>query len=64
MKNISKHFLIKFHDLISNYKIIKKDEKRRIKLEKLENERLEKIELRKKKKRRRKIKTKTKRTVT
>ncbi len=43
-------FFDKISDTISNYKILKKEEKRRIKLEQLEKERLEKIELQKKKK--------------
>ena len=41
-------FFDKISDTISKYKVLKEDEKRRLKLEKLENERLEKIELQKK----------------
>ena len=50
--NIEKHiqgFFDKISDTISNYKILKQDEKRRIELEKLENERKEKIALEKQK---------------
>ena len=43
-------FFDKISDTISNYKVLKADEKRRIKLEKFENERKEKIELEKQKK--------------
>ena len=50
--NIEKYiqsFFDKISYLISNYEILKKDEKRRIRLEKLENERLVKLELQKRK---------------
>jgi hypothetical protein len=43
-------FFDKISETISNYKILKKDEKRRLKLEKIEKERLEKFELEKIKK--------------
>ncbi len=43
-------FFDKISETISNYKILKDDEKRRIKIEKIENERKEKIEIEKKKK--------------
>jgi len=43
-------FFDKISDTISNYKILKDDEKRRIKLEKIENERKEKIAIEKQKK--------------
>ena len=43
-------FFDKISETISNYKILKNDEKRRLKLEKIENERLEKIEIEKRKK--------------
>ena len=42
-------FFDKIADTISQYKILKKDEARRLKLEKLEQERLEKIEIAKEK---------------
>jgi len=48
--NLEKHiqgFFDKISETISSYKILKKDEKRRIKLEKIENERKKKIELEK-----------------
>ena len=51
--NIERHiqgFFDKISSIISNYKILKHDEKRRIKLEKLENERREKIAFEKEKK--------------
>ncbi len=51
--NLERHiqsFFDKISDTISNYKVLKADEKRRIKLEKFENERKEKIELEKQKK--------------
>ena len=51
--SLEKHiqgFFDKISDTISSYKIHKKDEKRRIKLEKIEKERIEKIELEKQKK--------------
>ncbi len=50
--NIEKYiqaFFDKISDTITKYQILKKDETRRIKLEKLENERLEKIEIQKRK---------------
>ena len=43
-------FFDKIADIISQYKILKKDEARRLKLEKQEKERLEKIEIAKEKK--------------
>ena len=43
-------FFDKISETISNYKILKIDEKRRLRLEKIENERLEKIEIEKRKK--------------
>ena len=43
-------FFDKISETISNYKIIKNDEKRRLKLEKIENERREKIKIENKKK--------------
>ena len=51
--NLEKHiqgFFDKISETISNYKILKNDEKRRLKLEKIENERKEKILDEKKKK--------------
>ena len=42
-------FFDKISETISNYKILKKDEKRRLKLEKIENERNIKLELERKK---------------
>ena len=51
--NLEKHiqgFFDKISETISNYKILKNDEKRRLKLEKIENERKEKILNEKKKK--------------
>ena len=51
--NLEKHiqgFFDKISETISNYKILKNDEKRRLKLEKIENERKEKIVNEKKKK--------------
>ena len=46
-------FFDKISETISNYKILKHDEKRRLKLEKIENERKAKIESERQKKRRR-----------
>ena len=43
-------FFDKISDAISNYRILKDDEKRRLKLEKIENERMEKITIEKQKK--------------
>ena len=43
-------FFDKISETISNYKILKKDEKRRLKLEKIENERREKIDIENQKK--------------
>ena len=43
-------FFDKISETISSYKILKKDEKRRLKLEKIENERKEKIEIEQQKK--------------
>ena len=43
-------FFDKISETISNYKILKHDEKRRLKLERIENERKEKIEIEKQKK--------------
>ena len=43
-------FFDKISETISNYKVLKKDEKRRLKLEKIESERQEKIELENEKK--------------
>ena len=54
--NIEKYiqsFFDKISETISNYKIIKYDEKRRLKLEKIEGERREKIAIEKKKKKKR-----------
>ena len=51
--SLEKHiqgFFDKISETISNYKILKIDEKRRLRLEKIENERLEKIEIEKRKK--------------
>tara|TARA_B100001121_G_scaffold220408_1_gene193677 strand:- start:1880 stop:3079 length:1200 start_codon:yes stop_codon:yes gene_type:complete len=51
--NLEKHiqgFFDKISDTISSYKILKDDEKRKIRLEKLENERKAKIEIEKQKK--------------
>ena len=53
-------FFDKISETISSYKIIKLDEKRRIKLEKLENERKEKIALEKQKKEQELLKVKLK----
>ena len=47
-KNIQR-FFDKISETISNYKILKYDEKRRLKLEKIENERKDKIEIEKRK---------------
>jgi hypothetical protein len=50
--SLEKHiqgFFDKISETISNYKIVKNDEKRRLKLEKIENERNQKIELEKRK---------------
>ena len=50
--NLERHiqgFFDKISETISNYKIIKQDEKRRIKLEKIENERKEKLAIEKQK---------------
>ena len=61
--NIEKYFQTffdKISDTIIKYKTLKKDEKRRIKLEKLENERLEKIEFQKRKEEEEKLKVKLK----
>ena len=61
--NLEKYFQAffdKISETITNYKIIKKDEKRRIKLAKLENERIEKIELQKRKEEEEKLKVKLK----
>ncbi len=61
--NLEKHiqaFFDKISDTISNYKILKEDEKRKLKFEKLEKERLEKIELQKKKKEEETLKLKLK----
>ena len=51
--NLERHiqgFFDKISETISNYKIIKQDEKRRLKLEKIENERKQKIAIEKQKK--------------
>ena len=53
-------FFDKIENTISEYKILKKDEARRLKLEKQENERLEKIELENKKKKDEELKTQLK----
>ena len=53
-------FFDKIENTISEYKILKKDETRRLKLEKQENERLEKIELENKKKKDEELKTQLK----
>ena len=61
--NLEKYFQAffdKISETVTNYKIIKKDEKRRIKLAKLENERIEKIELQKRKEEEEKLKVKLK----
>ena len=61
--NLEKHiqaFFDKISDTISNYKILKEEEKRKLKFEKLEKERLEKIELQKKKKEEETLKLKLK----
>ena len=61
--NLEKYFQAffdKISETVTNYKIIKKDEKRRIKLAKLENERREKIELQKRKEEEEKLKVKLK----
>ena len=44
MEKSIQSFFDKISETISNYKILKTDEKRRIKIEKLERERKEKIE--------------------
>ena len=49
-------FFDKISETISNYKILKSDEKRRLKLEKIENERKAKIAIEKQKKRGRSLK--------
>ena len=56
-------FFDKISDTISQYKIIKKDEARRIKLEKQEKERLEKIEIAKEKQKEAELKVKLKEKV-
>ena len=53
-------FFDKIENTISEYKILKKDEARRLKLEKQENERLEKIEFESKKKKDEELKTQLK----
>ena len=53
-------FFDKISETISNYKILKQDEKRRLKLEKIENERNEKIAIEKQKKEDLALKTKLK----
>ena len=53
-------FFDKIENTISEYKILKKDEARRLKLEKQENERLEKIEFENKKKKDEELKTQLK----
>ena len=53
-------FFDKISETISNYKIIKHDEKRRIKLEKIENERKAKIALQKQKREEEALKVKLK----
>ena len=61
--NIEKYiqgFFDKISETISGYKILKNDEKRRLKLEKIENERKKKIELEKKKIEEEALKTKFK----
>ena len=61
--NIEKYFQAffdKISETITNYKILKKDEKRKIKLEKIENERLEKIKLKKEKEEEERLKLKLK----
>ena len=61
--NLEKHiqnFFDKISDTISNYKILKEDEKKRIKIEKIENERRLKIEIEKQKKEEEEIKLKLK----
>ena len=49
MEKSIQSFFDKISETISNYKILKTDEKRRIKIEKIERERKEKIEEAKKK---------------
>ena len=53
-------FFDRISEIIINYQILKKDEKRRIKLEQLENERLEKIEFKKRKEAEQKLRLKLK----
>ena len=53
-------FFDRISEIIINYQILKKDEKRRIKLEQLENERLEKIEFKKRKEAEQKLRIKLK----
>ena len=61
--NLEKYFQAffdKISETITNYQIIKKDEKRRIKLDQLESERLEKIEFQKRKEEEEKLEFKLK----
>ena len=61
--NIEKYiqgFFDKISDTISNYKILKDDEKRRLKLEKIENERIQKIAIEQQKKEEEALKIKLK----
>ena len=60
MEKQIQRFFDKISEGISNYKIFKKDEKRRIQLEKIENERNEKIALEKQKKEEEDLKVKLK----
>ena len=50
LENYIQRFFDKISEIISNYKILKSDEKRRQKLEKIENERIAKLALEKQKK--------------
>ena len=64
--NVEKYvqsFFDKISEKISNYKIIKTEEKRRLKIEKIENERKEKIRIEIKKKQDEELKTKLKQQV-
>ena len=60
LKKYIQAFFDKIENTISEYKILKKDEARRLKLEKQENERLEKIEFENKKKKDEELKTQLK----
>ena len=60
MEKYIQSFFDKISETISNYKILKHDEKRRLRLEKIENERKEKLALEKQKKEEEAIKVKLK----